>query len=138
MGLSKGPYAPFVSTSSGDEVNTLKAQVLQLGASLDRGQAYNPTSGEYYRERFEIAREKVKALVNLQHASLPTSLADMEGEWELIFTSVNHGIFRSSPFFLAIQEAFGYAEEKEAFGEKKAELFFKLHGRQLSLLKVNG
>jgi hypothetical protein len=48
------PYAPFVASSK-DAVGALKAQVLQLAASLDRGQAYNPTSGEYYRERFEVA-----------------------------------------------------------------------------------
>ena len=49
---------------------------------------------------------------------------------KLVFTTVKHGIFRSSPFFLAIQEAFDYAEEKEAFGEDKAQLFFKLHELQ--------
>jgi hypothetical protein len=47
------PYAPFVASSK-DTVSALKSQVLQLAASLDRGQAYNPTSGEYYRERFEV------------------------------------------------------------------------------------
>jgi len=47
------PYAPFVASSK-DSVSALKTQVLQLAASLDRGQAYNPTSGEYYRERFEV------------------------------------------------------------------------------------
>jgi hypothetical protein len=40
-------------------------------------------------------------------------LEDIAGEWELVFTTVKHGIFRSSPFFLAVQEAFEYAEEKE-------------------------
>ena len=40
------PYAPFVASSK-DTVSALKSQVLQLAASLDRGQAYNPTSGEY-------------------------------------------------------------------------------------------
>jgi len=29
-----------------------------------------------------------------------------------------------------VQEAFGYAEEKEAFGQDKAQLFFKLHELQ--------
>ena len=72
-------------------------------------------SGEYYRERFETAREKVKALVGMQEivGPLPTDLSGIAGEWELVFTTVKHGIFRSSPFFLAIQEAFGFAEEKE-------------------------
>jgi len=44
---------------------------------------------------------------------------------------VQHGIFRSSPFFLAIQEAYEkYADEKESFGVSKADLFFKLHELQ--------
>ena len=30
----------------------------------------------------------------------------MEGEWELVLSTVAHGIFRSSPFFLAIQESY--------------------------------
>jgi hypothetical protein len=87
-------------------------------------------SGEYYRERFEVARQKVKDLVSLQEGPLPTSLQQMAGEWELVFTSVKHGIFRSSPFFLAVQESFGFAAEPLAFGEPKADLFFKLHELQ--------
>ncbi|KAK1734593.1 hypothetical protein QTG54_014466 [Skeletonema marinoi] len=62
--------------------------------------------------------------------NVPKSLDDIAGEWELVFTTVKHGIFRSSPFFLAVQEAFEYSEEKEAFGEDKATLFFKLHELQ--------
>ena len=42
-----------------------------------------------------------------------------------MFTNVAHGIFRSSPFFLAIQEA--YAREG---APEKATLFFKLHELQ--------
>ena len=34
-------------------------------------------------------------------------MEDLDGEWELVFSTVKHGIFRSSPFFLAVQEAFG-------------------------------
>ena len=113
-----------------DELTALKAQVLQLGAALDRGQAYNPTSGEYYRETFEIARKKVKELVGMQPRPLPTDLKAIAGEWELVFTTVPHGIFRSSPFFLAVQEAFEYAKEPLAFGQPKANLFFKLHELQ--------
>lgn len=43
---------------------------------------------------------------------------------------VPHGIFRSSPFFLAIQESYEYAEEKEMNGELKSNLFFRLHELQ--------
>lgn len=109
---------------------SLKAQILQLGAALDRGQAYNPTSGDYYKDRMDVARAKVEELVRSFKGPLPTSLEDIRGEWELVFTTVPHGIFRSSPFFLAVQESFQYAENTTAFGEDKANLFFKLHELQ--------
>lgn len=41
------------------------------------------------------------------------------------FTDVAHGIFRSSPFFLAIEEAYA-----NAGGPEKADLFFRLHELQ--------
>ena len=55
----------------------------------------------------------------------------MDGEWELVLSTVPHGIFRSSPFFLAIQEAYEYAESKTfEDGTSKPNLFFKLHELQ--------
>jgi hypothetical protein len=109
----------------------IKAQILQLGAALDRGQAYNPTSGEYYAGTMKAARQKVLDLIEKSEGkNVPQTLDEVSGEWELVLTTVKHGIFRSSPFFLAVQEAFSYAEEKEAFGEDKATLFFKLHELQ--------
>merc|ERR1711939_1275397 len=45
----------------------------------------------------------------------------LEGEWELVYA--NAQLFRSSPFFLAIQTAF---DSKE-----KSELFFRLHELQV-------
>lgn len=128
-------FAP--DTSSKDEpsnltTDQLKAQVLQLGAALDRGQAYNPTSGPYYSEVMASAKAKIQQLVSRADpdVNIPKTLHDIEGEWELVLTTVPHGIFRSSPFFLAIQEAFEYAENGTAFGEPKANLFFKLHELQ--------
>lgn len=102
-----------------------------MGAFLDRGQSYNPTSGSYYSDRMAIATEKIERWLELAKGQyVPKNLNDVEGEWELIFTTVKHGIFRSSPFFLAVQEAFENAQSKEAFGEDKATLFFKLHELQ--------
>lgn len=89
-----------------------------------RGQAYNPTSGEYYADRMEAARKKIEDLIALNQR-VPTRLSEVDGEWELILSTVPHGIFRSSPFFLAIQEAYKQGGELE-----KAELFFKLHELQ--------
>uniref|UniRef100_A0A7R9VTG5 Plastid lipid-associated protein/fibrillin conserved domain-containing protein n=1 Tax=Pseudictyota dubia TaxID=2749911 RepID=A0A7R9VTG5_9STRA len=134
--ITSSPW--FVDSSSKDDsVNSnltteqLKAQILQLGAALDRGQSYNPTSGDYYKETMEAAKGKIIDLIGAaDESNVPKTLDDISGEWELVLTTVKHGIFRSSPFFLAVQEAFGYAEEKEAFGEDKATLFFKLHELQ--------
>lgn len=114
--------------------DALKAQILQLGAALDRGQAYNPTSGDYYSGTMDVARSKIRQFLDeFSKGENVPGKGDLEmisGEWELVLTTVKHGIFRSSPFFLAVQEAFGYAEESEAFGEDKAQLFFKLHELQ--------
>jgi len=105
---------------------------LQLGAALDRGQAYNPTSGEYYKDRMDVAVQTIDDFVAAATAkAVPTALEQIAGEWELVLSTVPHGIFRSSPFFLAIQESYEtYAQEKESFGMKKADLFFKLHELQ--------
>lgn len=93
-------------------LETLKAQILQLGCTLDRGQAYNPTSGSYYKDTMEQAKNKIQQLVT-KYPKPPKNMQEIEGEWELVLTTVSHGIFRSSPFFLAIQEAYEkYAEEK--------------------------
>lgn len=92
-------------------MDSIKYDVLQLGAALDRGQAYNPTSGEYYASTMKVAREKIEELIS-SAPSVPTALEDLDGEWELVLSTVPHGIFRSSPFFLAVQEAFQFAENK--------------------------
>jgi len=127
------PAAWFSGTeeNKNTKVEKLKAQVLQLGATLDRGQAYNPTSGEYYSETMAIAKGKIQDLMERADpvVNIPKTLDDIKGEWELVLTTVPHGLFRSSPFFLAVQESFGYAEDSED-GKSKANLFFKLHELQ--------
>jgi hypothetical protein len=104
------PAAPPLTLS----VPQIKAQILQLGAVLDRGQAYNPTSGSYYEETMNVARSKVVDLLEAEPDKIPSSLEEFAGEWELVLSTVPHGIFRSSPFFLAIQESYEYAESKGA------------------------
>ena len=101
-----------LDSSKKPSLEQLKAQILQLGAALDRGQPYNPTSGSYYETSMAAAQQRIQALVD-DYPKPALTLSDMEGEWELVLTTVAHGIFRSSPFFLAIQEAYErYAEEK--------------------------
>ena len=107
------------------DVEILKRQILQLGAALDRGQMYNPTSGAQYSEPMDMARGIVSRLANTQATKTWSSVEQLDGEWELVFSTVPHGIFRSSPFFLAIQDA--YAAGGDA---SKANLFFKLHELQ--------
>jgi len=142
------------STANSPSVEQLKIQILQLGAALDRGQAYNPTSGSYYEENMNVARHKIEQLLdkmivmdeaeqqqqdidnsssnNISRSkTVPNSLEEIEGEWELVLSTVPHGIFRSSPFFLAIEEAYEYAETKTfEDGTSKPGLFFKLHELQ--------
>mmetsp|Transcript_1690 Transcript_1690/g.4097 ORF Transcript_1690/g.4097 Transcript_1690/m.4097 type:complete len:216 (-) Transcript_1690:385-1032(-) len=105
---------PSMFEASSPPLDQLKIQILQLGAAMDRGQAYNPTSGEYYKEKMEAAKSKILSLLEQYPNQQAKSLQDMEGEWELVLSTVPHGIFRSSPFFLAVQEAFSFAEEKGA------------------------
>jgi hypothetical protein len=62
----------------------------------------------------KTARSKIDQLLTIESNKIPTTLEQMEGEWELILSTVPHGIFRSSPFFLAIQESYEYAEDKGA------------------------
>ena len=122
---------PAATIETALSTEQLKVQILQLGAALDRGQAYNPTSGEYYASTMQTAKEKVSDLITSSNGEkVPETLEEIAGEWELVFTTVPHGIFRSSPFFLAVQEAFAKSENTTAFREDKANLFFKLHELQ--------
>ena len=75
--------------------DNVKMQILQLGATLDRGQVYNPTSGEQYKQNMDIARKKIELLISKRR---PNSLRfrAMEGEWELVLSTVPHGIVSSS------------------------------------------
>jgi hypothetical protein len=98
-----------------------------MGAVLDRGQVYNPTSGEQYASSMQVAKSKIEKLVKTQESVSAYTLEAMNGEWELILSTVPHGIFRSSPFFLAIQEAYRLGGDDKL---EKANLFFKLHELQ--------
>ena len=77
-------------------IERVKAQVLQLGAALDRGQAYNPTSGAYYEDSMKAATRKIEELIGMgDDSTVPSTLEQIEGEWELVLSTVPHGIFRS-------------------------------------------
>ena len=83
-----------------------------------------------YLDYMQSVKSKIENLVEYgkeenRNASKPLTMINMDGEWELIISSVRHGIFRSSPFFLAIQEAY-----RKSGNPEKADLFFKLHELQ--------
>ena len=92
----------------------LKFQILQLGAALDRGQGFNPTSGDQYKGSMEVTKRKIEALIASESSSETFFSNEMlDGEWELVISTVPHGIFRSSPFFLAIQEAYAMKNQSD-------------------------
>ena len=61
--------------------------------------------------------EMNKLVEDLLPLSDEITQSSIEGEWELIYSSVE--LFRSSPFFLAIEKALN--------DKSKSDLFFKLH-----------
>eukprot|EP00629_Pelagomonadales_sp_RCC1024_P001165 CAMPEP_0119279962 /NCGR_PEP_ID=MMETSP1329-20130426/21809_1 /TAXON_ID=114041 /ORGANISM="Genus nov. species nov., Strain RCC1024" /LENGTH=287 /DNA_ID=CAMNT_0007280529 /DNA_START=80 /DNA_END=940 /DNA_ORIENTATION=- len=122
--LERIPTPAFGKSFGADaDTATLKAQIMHFGATMDRGQGYNPTTGDQYKERMAAARSKVDALVAAGGKEVTASA--LEGRWELVFSSVPHGIFRSSPFFAAIYDAY-----ENAGAPDKADLFFRLHELQ--------
>ena len=108
----------------------LKRQILRLGALTDRGQLLFPQKAYapldlYNAGHKEDIVEAVEALAKTKEGT-PVDPALMNGEWECVLATKQ--IFRSSPFFMAIQDAFGDA----TFGDSKSsEVFFRLHDLQV-------
>jgi len=97
----------------------LKQEIYKLSALTDRGQRLNKLISPIYLERLT----EINKLINtLKDYSDPISEEIISGEWELIFSNVE--LFRSSPFFLAIENALN--------NKLKSDLFFKLHQLQVS------
>ncbi len=97
----------------------IKMDIYKLSAATDRGQRLNKLISPVYQEKLYEIKELVK---KLQEKSDLINEKDLSGEWELIFSDVE--LFRSSPFFLAI--------EKSLNNRIKSDLFFKLHQLQVS------
>jgi len=129
------------ATAPAKSPEELKRAILRLSALTDRGQllfqqsAYAPLDRYNARHREEITTA-VAELVATQDGGAGSAspgpgraVADpalMNGEWECVLATKQ--LFRSSPFFMAIQDAFGDA----MFGEKKSsEVFFRLHELQV-------
>jgi hypothetical protein len=72
---SKGRFVTSVSSSTSDlpsitgvAIGQLleegKLELVTFGATLDRGQAYNPTSSDYYKDRMDFARRRIDKSAN--------------------------------------------------------------------------
>ena len=99
-------------------INEIKKQIYQIAAATDRGQRLNKLIAPLYQEKSKEMEELIKSLENFY---TEVSEETLSGEWELIYSTVE--LFRSSPFFLAIEKALN--------DEFKSNLFFKLHQLQV-------
>ena len=82
------------------EIGEIKSNIYKIAAVTDRGQRLNKLISPMYEEK---ANEMDKLIDALKDFSFEMSEELLSGEWELIFSNVE--LFRSSPFFLAIEKA---------------------------------
>jgi len=122
--------APAVAAKTED----LKTQMLTIAALTDRGQRLNTLIAPTYQEK----RDDMESLVEqLRSRGCTVTQEALAGEWELVYASVE--LFRSSPFFLALEEALNNSPGIPTLGRwlgatdptQKAQLFFKLHMLQV-------
>ena len=112
----------------------LKSRILQIAALSDRGQRLNALVAPVYQELRAEMKEATDRLRAMPHT---VSEEVLSGEWELVYADVE--LFRSSPFFLAIEQALDTSPGIPALGKwlgitdptKKSEMFFKLHQLQV-------
>ena len=105
-------------------IQELKKKILHLAALTNRGDLHSEGVGRggIYKERKALMLSYVEQLLEKRSKNVAISDSNLlEGEWELVYA--NTQLFRSSPFFLAIQTAFNSKE--------KSELFFRLHELQV-------
>ena len=93
------------------EIREIKSTIYKIAAVTDRGQRLNKLISPMYEEK---ANELVDLIDALKNFGFEISEKSLTGEWELIFSNVE--LFRSSPFFLAIEKALN--------DEFKSNLFF--------------
>ena len=102
----------------------LKALVYQVAAVTDRGQRMNSMIAPMYQDKLIEMKQLVEDLIPKSDEITKSAI---EGEWELIYSSVE--LFRSSPFFLAIENALN--------DKAKSNLFFKLHLLQVGSFGIS-
>ena len=100
------------------EKKKIKEKIYKISAKTDRGQRLNKLIAPMYKENLKEIRFLTKELIAFNSEINEEKL---NGDWELIFSDVE--LFRSSPFFLAIEKALD--------NQKRSDLFFKLHQLQV-------
>ena len=106
------------------EIEEIKTNIYKISAFTDRGQRLNKLVAPMYQEK---ANEMGDLIETLKSLSFEISEKLLSGDWELIFSNVE--LFRSSPFFLAIEKALN--------DEFKSNLFFKLHQLQVGSFGIS-
>ncbi len=109
------------------DVAALKLRLLRVAACSDRGQLHN--AFVWGANAYAVERAEAASLVAALEAasSGPVTPAQLDGDWELTYASGQ--LFRSSPFFLAVSEAFN--------DRAKSELFFRLHELQVASFGIS-
>ena len=100
------------------EKEKIKEKIYKISAKTDRGQRLNKLIAPMYQENLKEIRSLTKELIAFNSE---VNEKKLNGDWELIFSDVE--LFRSSPFFLAIEKALN--------NQKRSDLFFKLHQLQV-------
>ncbi|CAE8609374.1 unnamed protein product [Polarella glacialis] len=126
--------AALSAETTSESVDAIKMKILQISALTDRGQRLNKLIAPTYQDKVDVMARLVQSLAD---TTFDISEDKLSGEWELVFSDVE--IFRSSPFFLAIEEALNSSPGIPLLGKwlgatdptKKAELFFQLHQLQV-------
>ena len=106
------------------ETDEIKKRIFQIAALTDRGQRLNKLIAPVYNEK---VNEMDDLIESLKIYSSEISEQSLSGEWELIYSNVE--LFRSSPFFLAIETALN--------DKFKSNLFFKLHQLQVGSFGIS-
>ena len=80
------------------ETDEIKKKIFQIAAVTDRGQRLNKLIAPVYQDKLIEMDDLIESL---KIYSSEISEESLSGEWELIYSNVE--LFRSSPFFLAIE-----------------------------------
>jgi len=106
------------------DIQTIKNEIYKISAISDRGQRFNKLIAPIYKDK----EERIKELIaEIEKHSQEITEEILSGNWELIFSTVE--LFRSSPFFLAIEKALNNRD--------KSNLFFKLHLLQVGSFGIS-